>query len=150
MVSGKVKHSQKLSASPLQPWVAVEKEGLVICAHCNCIAGLGEACSHVVALLFLLEADSQLRKTSPVRPSPVTGCLQLSRMCLLQEYICDIDFTRHKRNKKLLYCYVQISCGSLNCNFINYTFNNFLSSCFYTVLRHHQVSLTVFAVNFQK
>ena len=53
---GTVKHSQKLSANPHQTWVAVEKEGLVICAHCNCMAGLWEACSHVAALLFLLDA----------------------------------------------------------------------------------------------
>ena len=29
LVSGKVKHSQCLSAPPLQPWVAVEKEGCI-------------------------------------------------------------------------------------------------------------------------
>ena len=46
MIVGKVKHSQPLSAPALQPWVAVEKNGLIICAHCTCMAGLGEACSH--------------------------------------------------------------------------------------------------------
>ena len=51
VVYGKVK---QLSVSPLQAWVAVEKEGLVICSHCNCMAGLGEACSHVAALLFVV------------------------------------------------------------------------------------------------
>ena len=35
LVSCKVKHSQLLSAPPLQPWVAGEKEGCIICAHCN-------------------------------------------------------------------------------------------------------------------
>ena len=28
-------------------------------AHCACMAGLGKACSHVVGLLFTLEADAR-------------------------------------------------------------------------------------------
>lgn len=29
-------------------------KGTIKCAHCNCMAGLGECCSHVAALLFCL------------------------------------------------------------------------------------------------
>ena len=49
-----VKHSQRISATPLKPWVSVEKVGTVLCAHCTCMAGLEEACSHIAALLFIL------------------------------------------------------------------------------------------------
>ena len=52
LVVGTVSHSQKLSAKPPQPWLIIEKKGKVISAHCNCMAGLGEACSHVGAVLF--------------------------------------------------------------------------------------------------
>ena len=38
----KVLHSQRLSESPLRPWVASKKDGTVICAHCNCMAGYGD------------------------------------------------------------------------------------------------------------
>ncbi len=41
---GSVKLSQSLSATPAKPRVAVKVEGTVMCAHCTCMAGLGEAC----------------------------------------------------------------------------------------------------------
>ena len=63
LVRARVPHSQRLSATPLRPWVAVEKIGSVLCAHCNCMAGLGEACSHIAAVLFALEANMQARKS---------------------------------------------------------------------------------------
>ena len=32
-------HSQVLNESKLNPWVAAQKDGSVICAHCDCMAG---------------------------------------------------------------------------------------------------------------
>ena len=54
LICAKVKHSQMLSAVPLnKPWMVVEKEGTVICcAHCDYMAGLGEACSHNAAIFL--------------------------------------------------------------------------------------------------
>ena len=57
---GKARHIQNLSETPLQPWIAVEKSGSVLCAHCTCKAGLGEACSHIAAILA--EAQTQVKK----------------------------------------------------------------------------------------
>lgn len=90
--SCKVKHSQRLSIGPVQPWVAVEKEGLVICAHCNCMAGLGEACSHIAALLFTLEANSQIKKGFSCTSLPCYW-LPPSFKSVPFARICDIDFT---------------------------------------------------------
>ena len=39
---------------------AVEQSGVVVCVHCHCMAGLGEACSHIAAVLFALEANTQV------------------------------------------------------------------------------------------
>ena len=39
LFSAKVMHSQRLSEEPLHPWVFANKEGTIICAHCNCMAG---------------------------------------------------------------------------------------------------------------
>ena len=58
IVSASVKQSQRLSDTPLKPRVAAEMTGTVICAHCTCMAGLGETCSHIAALLFKLEANT--------------------------------------------------------------------------------------------
>ena len=37
-----------------------EESGEVCCAHCNCVAGLGEACTHVGAVLFYLETSTKV------------------------------------------------------------------------------------------
>ena len=37
---------------PLKVWVATKGNREVRCSHCMCMAGLGEACSHVAAVLF--------------------------------------------------------------------------------------------------
>ena len=31
------------------------------CAHCNCMAGLGETCTHIAAVLFHLEAAARIQ-----------------------------------------------------------------------------------------
>ena len=51
-----VRHSQWLSENPLKCWVIIETTGEICCAHGNCMAGLGEVCTHVTAVLFYLEA----------------------------------------------------------------------------------------------
>jgi hypothetical protein len=99
VVYGKVKHSQKLSVSPLQAWVAVEKKGLVICGLCNCMAGLGEACSHVAALLFLLDSNTHQKKNLSCTSQP---CYWLPPTLKNVPFakICDIDFTSPKRKHR--------------------------------------------------
>ena len=40
LVTRKIKHSQRLSLPLLKPWVAAKMDGMVIYAHCDCMAGL--------------------------------------------------------------------------------------------------------------
>ena len=42
----------------MKTWLLVERDGCV--AHCNCMAGLCEACSHVGAVLFAIEAGVRM------------------------------------------------------------------------------------------
>ena len=35
-------------------------------AHCNCMAGLGEACSHVASLMFYIDAAVRIRDSKTV------------------------------------------------------------------------------------
>ncbi|KAL9963240.1 hypothetical protein ACROYT_G032420 [Oculina patagonica] len=58
LLIGKVNHSQRMSEKPLTPWVVCKKSGKVLSAHCDCMAGLGESCSHVASLLWAIEAGS--------------------------------------------------------------------------------------------
>ena len=63
VVISSVRHSQKLSATPVKPWIAALNNGKLVCAHCTCMAGLGEACSHIAALLFAMEANTRYRNS---------------------------------------------------------------------------------------
>ena len=38
----------------------MKTSGEVCCAHCDCMAGLGEACSHIAAILYYLEALARI------------------------------------------------------------------------------------------
>ena len=61
MVYIQVRHSQKFSETPLNCWIIIDNTGEICCAHCNCMAGLGEVCTHVAAILFYLEAISRIQ-----------------------------------------------------------------------------------------
>ena len=39
----------------------MKKTGTVVCGHCTCMAGLGETCSHIGALLYWVEYAVQRR-----------------------------------------------------------------------------------------
>lgn len=51
---------------PLLPWVIAESSGKVLACHCNCMAGLGETCSHVASLLWAVEAGVRMRDSMTV------------------------------------------------------------------------------------
>lgn len=46
-------HSMSMSEPNLTPWVII-KAHEITCAHCDFVAGIGEVCSHVGALLYYL------------------------------------------------------------------------------------------------
>ena len=38
----------------------MEETGEVCCAHCKCMADLGEVCTHIAAILFHLETVARI------------------------------------------------------------------------------------------
>ena len=70
VVTAKVRHSQTVSAPSISPWVAAERNGTILCAHCTCMAGLREACSHIAALLFAIEAHTKVKKDASCTSRP--------------------------------------------------------------------------------
>lgn len=56
----------RINEKPLQPWVIVSSDGSIESAHCTCMAGLGECCSHTAAVLFALETAARLRGEATV------------------------------------------------------------------------------------
>ena len=63
LVMASVRHSQKISVSPVRSWVVVKKKGTILYGHCTCMAGLGEVCSHIGAVLFALEANTRYKES---------------------------------------------------------------------------------------
>ncbi|XP_048023246.1 uncharacterized protein LOC125253351 isoform X1 [Megalobrama amblycephala] len=59
-----VNHSQRSSETPLKTWIIAKEAGEVIAAHCNCMAGLSESCSHVGAVLFSIEVGVKMRDSA--------------------------------------------------------------------------------------
>ncbi|VEN45302.1 unnamed protein product, partial [Callosobruchus maculatus] len=55
VVVGKVKHSFRGNLKPLHVWCLIAKDGSVSTAHCTCMAGNSEVCSHIGAVLFAAE-----------------------------------------------------------------------------------------------
>lgn len=43
-----------MNEKPLQCWVALDNDNVVLTGHCKCMAGQGEVCTHTTALLFLV------------------------------------------------------------------------------------------------
>eukprot|EP00731_Ephydatia_muelleri_P022382 Em0014g973a len=54
-----VNPSMKNPENAHSAWVATKKSGDIVAAHCTCMAGLGEGCSHVAAILFKVEAATR-------------------------------------------------------------------------------------------
>lgn len=56
-----VRHSQCLFLLALKVWVSIKQNGEILCAHCTCMAELGEAHSHIAAVLFTAEANTKTK-----------------------------------------------------------------------------------------
>ena len=61
LMIGKVRHSYSSSHTPLKLWVLVKSNGSVNCGHCTCMAGQGETCSRVGAILYWVETQVRMR-----------------------------------------------------------------------------------------
>ena len=87
----------------------MEKSRNILAAHCNCMAGLSESCSHIGAVLFYNEYATRIRDSKT--------CTEEKAYWLLPGYhsveykeVCDIDFSAAKTLKK-----------NLDAKIVNYT-----------------------------
>ena len=99
---GKVKHSQRMSEQALQPWIIVQRDGAVLCAHCTCMAGIGEVCSHVGAVLFYIETQVKIRESKTVTDEKAYWILPASMSKVQSKSTAEIDFTSAKSKKRKL------------------------------------------------
>lgn len=89
-------HSQRLSEKLLTPWIICEKQGTIISAHCDCIAGLGEVCTHVASVLFAI--DDFLRKVEEPTPTGVKAYwMPPTNKPIEPKRVHEIDFSTSKK-----------------------------------------------------
>ena len=92
-----VKHSQTLSATPLKVWVGCKSNGEVVTAHCTCMAGIGEVCSHIAGVLFAAEANTQVKQQQSCTSLP---CAWLPPSFRSVEYFLCLILTSEHQSKK--------------------------------------------------
>ncbi|WAR17912.1 ING3-like protein [Mya arenaria] len=88
--------TKRLREKPLQPWVIAKPDGVVVAAHCNCMAGLGEACTHIAALLFSVMAAVEVRDSKSVTESKCWWIQPTATKAINYKEISEIDFTSKK------------------------------------------------------
>lgn len=99
LLLGEVNHSQRLLDQPLHVWILCKKHGLVLSAHCTCMAGTREACSHVGACLYAVETSVQMRNaTSCTSPSNIWLPAYVEEVHFKR--LKDIDFTSSRVKKR--------------------------------------------------
>ncbi|XP_025765083.1 uncharacterized protein LOC112847531 [Oreochromis niloticus] len=102
VVKTKVLHSQRMNETALQPWVIVSTNGRVEAAHCTCMAGVAETCTHVAALLFKVEATVRIRGTRTVTDEPAYWVLPGNMTRIQPEVAHSIDFSSAAAQKREL------------------------------------------------
>ena len=95
-------HSMRLNEKLLQPWVIISQSGVVVSAHCDCMAGLAETCTHVGALLFKIEAVVRVREKATVTGVPAYWMIPSSVNKVLPEVGFKIDYTSAAMKRKTL------------------------------------------------
>ena len=91
-----------MKETALHPWVIAEKNGKVLAGPCYCMAGLGESCTHVAALLFAIEAAVRIREIKSVTAEKAYWMLPSSLDKVKYSPVSEIDFDSPQSKKQCL------------------------------------------------
>ena len=94
-------HSQRVRETPTHAWIIAHSNGTALPAHYDCMAGLGETCTHVAALLFSAEAAVRLRE-SKTPSQEMAHWVVPSTKDVQYLPISEIGFTSAKTKKRKL------------------------------------------------
>ncbi|XP_072041956.1 uncharacterized protein [Amphiura filiformis] len=102
LVIGNVKHSQSMNATFCHPWFVAEEDGEIQAAHCDCMAGLGESCSHIAAIISAVARAVYLRTKSGADACTSQLCIWLppSKNCTPAK-VKTINFTSPSAKRRL-------------------------------------------------
>lgn len=91
-----VNHSQKMSEKPLTPWIIAQDDGRILAAHCDCMAGIGETCSHVASLLWVIGVGVERRESLSVTQKSAYWVMPPSVKSVPYSPVREIDFIGKK------------------------------------------------------
>ena len=81
--------------------VIAESSGKVLACHCNCMAGLGETCSHVASFLWAVEAGGRMRDSMTVTQKKAYWVLLPSVKEVPYAPLSHINFLRYSVPRRL-------------------------------------------------
>ena len=87
---------------PLTPWIAAEENGRIIAAHCDCMASLGESCSHVASLLFAIESGVRIRESMTVTQKSAYWVIPTGVKAVQYARVREMDFIGKKRSATMM------------------------------------------------
>ena len=94
----------RISEKPLEPWLIIDESGTVQSAHCTCMAGLSEGCSHVAAVLFAMENGTRILNETTVTDVPAYWLFPpAAKLASPFQRIGEMDFRSAAKKRKLLY-----------------------------------------------
>ena len=91
-----------MNETPLRVWIILEESGEVCCAHCNCMAGLGEVCTHIAAILFYLETVTRIEGKHTCTQTECEWLIPSYYKSVEYKPVKDIDFTSARGKKRKL------------------------------------------------
>ena len=86
-----------MSEKPLTPWIIATEAGRILAGHCDCMAGLGETCSHVASLLRVIGVGVGKRESLTVTQKSAYWVLLQAVKSVPYAPIKDIGFIGKKR-----------------------------------------------------
>ena len=92
LVLGKVLHSQKVKEKPVQCWIITDNGGTVLSAHCLCMAGLGECCTHIASILFYIELWNRFTESQSCTQKQCSWIIPTGVPTIEYKQVKDIDF----------------------------------------------------------
>ncbi|CAN7978262.1 unnamed protein product [Ixodes persulcatus] len=101
LLLSEVNHSQRLRETPAKVWILVHGDGSIITAHCTCMAGAGEACSHIGSTLFAVETIVRIRDSSTCTQKE-NRWLPAYTSTVEYKRLREIDFSSARSKKKRL------------------------------------------------
>ena len=97
-----VNHSQRMNEKPLVPWIIAEAEGKILAANCDCMAGLGETCSHVASLLWATATGVEKRDSLTVTQKSAYWIMPPAIKTVPYAPLAEISFVGKKRKNAII------------------------------------------------